>query len=399
MKDGSIRRGIPIRKGESVSVSGANHMPSAESPHGSCRWRVREDARVRQKIQIFHEVSCGTNGISWIQTDLAVRDACLNRKGLAARLMPQEGLREFPRYKAARAPIRKPRNHPVPHLAGRDFSAAERGSLRTTNIAHTPHHRPGPLFPAVAAGLPDNRVVGWAMVARLANQFAQDARDTSFRLRPKEVVRHHNPGFRYPSLALGHLHRLLVGILSPTGPVRGFYDNTTRGSVPCGGVEHAQDCHKMHLLVVFHSHPTWPVRTHPPNAPVLSRKNCFVPPSRVALERGKKEVTISSPSRSRSRLPLAALATARSLRNQFVESIPTAHGYNSVGMTARCFRIVRCSELRGGKTEWQNESWKDGLMAGYLYEYRSNTKRQTSSFRIIFRICRSEESLSKHRPR
>ena len=200
------------------------------SASGFYAWRDRPpsaralaDAKLLERIRVFHTTSDGTYGVPRIYDDLLEEGTRVGRKRIA-RLMRRDGLRGVSRRKGCWTTIRDKDAQPAPDLVQRHFAAEAPNQLWVADITYIPTWA-GFLYLAVVLDVFSRRIVGWAMANHLRTELILDALDMAvWRRRPENVIHHSDQGCQYTSLAFGKRCGE-AGIRPSMGSVGDCFDN------------------------------------------------------------------------------------------------------------------------------------------------------------------------------
>lgn len=188
-----------------VSCSGYHawrkRMPSA---------RVREDAKLTERIRSIHEQSRQTYGAPRIHADLAAAGINCSTKRVA-RLMRAAGIAGCHRRRHVVTTVREPAAaRSAPDHLQRRFVAEKPNVRWTADITYVPTWS-GFLYLAVVLDVFSRRIVGWAnlpgtgMADHLRTQLVLSALDMALWTRRPDpgVIHHSDHGCQYTSIAFG----------------------------------------------------------------------------------------------------------------------------------------------------------------------------------------------------
>jgi len=185
--------------------------------------RAREDAVLRQRIEVIHAVSRGTYGAPRVHVELTTQQAHVGRKRVA-RLMRAAGLRGVSRRKWVTTTVRDRAAEGAPDLVERDFTASGPDQLWVADLTYIPTWE-GFLYLSVVLDAWSRRIVGWAMAGHLRTELVLEALDMALRRRcPEQVIHHSDHGCQYTSIAFGK-RCLEAGVRPSMGSVGDCFDN------------------------------------------------------------------------------------------------------------------------------------------------------------------------------
>jgi transposase InsO family protein len=185
--------------------------------------RAREDADLRQRIEVIHADSRGTYGAPRVQEELIAQKVHVGRKRVA-RLLRAAGLHGVSRRKWVTTTVRDPEADGAPDLVERDFTADGPDQLWVADITYIPTWE-GFLFLSVVLDVWSRRIVGWAMAGHLRTELVLEALDMALLRRcPVDVIHHSDHGCQYTSIAFGKRCGK-AGVRPSMGSVGDCFDN------------------------------------------------------------------------------------------------------------------------------------------------------------------------------
>ena len=184
---------------------------------------MRQDARLRARIETIHAESRGTYGTPRVHAELAEDGVRISRRRVA-RLMKQARLEGVSRRRRCRTTSRGNSAQVVPDLVKRNFRVEAANQLWVSDITYVSTWS-GFLYLAIVLDAYSRRVVGWSMANHLRTELVLEALNMAiWQRRPGQVIHHSDQGTQYTSIQFGKRCKQL-GVRPSTGSVGDAYDN------------------------------------------------------------------------------------------------------------------------------------------------------------------------------
>ena len=203
-----------------LEISTSGYYAWRQRPTSS---RVRQDARLRARIETIHAESRGTYGTPRVHAELAEDGVRISRRRVA-RLMKQARLEGVSRRRRCRTTSRGNSAQVVPDLVKRNFRVEAANQLWVSDITYVSTWS-GFLYLAIVLDAYSRRVVGWSMANHLRTELVLEALNMAiWQRRPGQVIHHSDQGTQYTSIQFGKRCKQL-GVRPSTGSVGDAYDN------------------------------------------------------------------------------------------------------------------------------------------------------------------------------